>query len=492
MIGPRPRLRSHEPSPKINSSSTGAVKIGAKVASDILNIAADSGGRLSSESNAGDGAFVRGKVDSGFVGALACLTGVYLGLFVYYVGATNLRVPVYDLLGWIMDYAQYWKSGDWGSYFFHPHGEHRIAWTMLLLLIDIEWFRGETIPFLVFGLGCLVVTVGGLAREVLASDLPAALRSMLALFVVLLLTASYLAIQCSVPATSLYLYSTGFSVLSLLLLDGAGEEGKFPTTRRLGAVAASILSAFGVAGGLVAPLVLLWAAWRGRLNPRWRLGICAGAILLFAAYVPGTSVESSFSTLDPTRVLRIFDYAVRLLGLPWSHAPSLVWLGRIVGLVILGASAAVVLRRGLLGGPRGRLERISVGLLIFAMLITGLVSVGRVDVAPDREMPIRYGIFAALAQVGLLLALSPWLARIWAGQGRRHLQWAAAVGALLLSVQQISAGQAAVAGVAQYIDEYRRFAAGQWTPEMIHFVFPDRRGAERGLAIVRGEGIYQN
>jgi hypothetical protein len=432
------------------------------------------------------------RIDRIVLATLAGVTCIYLVLFAYYLDATAIRVPVYDLLAWIMHYARFWNAGDWWAYLWLPHNEHRILWSRLLLLIDIEWFRGNTVPFAVFAIGCLIVLVGGIGREILASSLPAPLRSMLALLAVLLLTTSYIVIDCSIPSFGVFIHTAGFFVLSLLLLDGAGEEGKFPTVRRLGAVASASFSAFGVSGGLLAPVVLLWAAWRGGLGARWLIGIGAVAALLIAVYVPGLPFQGGPGMLDPMRVLHRLDYAVRFLGLPWSHMQSLVWFGRLVGAIVLGASIVIVLRRGFLGMPRERLERISVGLLLFTILMAVLVSVGRADIAADREMPIRYGIFAALAQVGLLLALSSWLARVWEGGGRRPLQWGALGAALLLIVQQVAVGEAGRAVAAQYVEAYRSFAAGRWTPEMNKFVFPDRAAAEQGLAIARAEGIYQN
>jgi hypothetical protein len=258
------------------------------------------------------------------------------------------------------------------------------------------------------------------------------------------------------------------------------------------AVVCAALAVFGLAGGLLAPLVLLWSAWAGRLDRAWLIVIGLVSGVLIATYLPGIPTGGDADSLTWAALPKLADYYVRLLGLPWSHAPSLIWFGRAVGSALLGAGIATILFRAIVQRPSGRLERIGVGLLLFALAATALAAVARSSVAPDRTMPIRYGIFAALAEAGLLLANAPWLERIWQRGGKRPLQWATLAAASVLLVQQVAAGQAAVAVSAQYNDSYRRFAAGQWTPEMEHYVYPNRAEAERARDFMRAEGIYQN
>jgi hypothetical protein len=432
------------------------------------------------------------RLDRAYVVVLASLIGLYVALFAYYVGAAAIRVPVYDMIAWVMHYARYWQAGAWWSYFWLPHNEHRLVWSRLLVLLDIEWFRGSTLPFLLFNVACFGSTLGGIAWEIRACGLPRWLKTTLIAQVVLLLAASYIGVDCSVPILGVYLHMTGFLVLSLVLLDAAGERGRVTTARRVAAIVAAILAAFGTAGGLAAALVLLWAAWRGGLNWRWLVAIGLVAVGLIAAYLPGIPLRQESNAIGSSNLAQIVDYLIRFLGLPWSHAPSLVWFGRIVGVAVLGLAVSTILRQGVLTSPATRLERLGVGLLLFALAIAGIVTLGRINIAPEREMPIRYGIFPALAEVGLLLAYSSQMARFAARGGKRLLQWGTVGIAAVLLVQQVAAGQAAVAVSAQYNDSYRRFAAGQWTPEMEHYVYPDRAEAERARALMQAQGIYQN
>ena len=85
-----------------------------------------------------------------FIPMLGGLIAAYLAIFVYYVWATIIPVPYLDLLQWILRYDQYWRAGDWWNYLWLPHNEHRPIWSLLLVLADIEWCRGTTLPFILF------------------------------------------------------------------------------------------------------------------------------------------------------------------------------------------------------------------------------------------------------------------------------------------------------------------------------------------------------
>src|SRR5215469_10756069 len=97
-----------------------------------------------------------------FLIGLATLIALYLAVFAYYVAATVITVPVYDFMNWILHYEKYWLAADWWHYLWLPHNELRLLWSRLLVLADIEWFRGTGWPFLLVCSACFVLTVGGL------------------------------------------------------------------------------------------------------------------------------------------------------------------------------------------------------------------------------------------------------------------------------------------------------------------------------------------
>jgi hypothetical protein len=430
------------------------------------------------------------RMDRLFVAALALVTIAYLALFGYYLGATSLRVPVFDTIYWVLQYVDYWVTGDWWNYLWLPHNEHRIVWSRLLLIADIEWFGGTTLAFLLVNTACLLVVIAALVREVMASDLAPAVRVTMALMVVLLLATSFNAIYCSVPMMDVFLHTCTFMVLALVLWDGEGDGARHPIARRVLALLAGIVAAFGVSGGILVWPLLLWAAWRGGLRWGWIVAPCLIGAGLAAVYLPGMDRPSVVTDFDPTTLLRMADYFVRFLGLPWSHAPALVNPGRVVGLTTLFLGGYAIVRFGVLQRPRNRLERVAIGLILFGFMTAGLITLGRLNTAPEREMPIRYALFTSLVQVGLVLFAAPWLQRVWAGRGRRLAQSAILAAGALFLAQQVVGGRAGVENIQRYATAYKKFEAGIWTDDM-RMLVGKPIDAQRALDFTRAHGLYR-
>ena len=76
------------------------------------------------------------RLDRAFIAALAAITTVYLFLFGYYLGATGLRVPVVDVIYWILHYLDHWLKGDWSGYLWLAHNGHRLVWSRLLMVAE--------------------------------------------------------------------------------------------------------------------------------------------------------------------------------------------------------------------------------------------------------------------------------------------------------------------------------------------------------------------
>ena len=426
-----------------------------------------------------------------FIPMLGGLIAAYLAIFVYYVWATIIPVPYLDLLQWILRYDQYWRAGDWWNYLWLPHNEHRPIWSLLLVLADIEWCRGSILPFILFDSAFFLLTVGGLVWVIWRTDLAIELRAILTAAVILLLAASYAVIYCSLPIEGIYVHTTGFFVLALVLFDGEEEPGT--TIRRAVAIIAAVFAAFGINSGLLAPLMLLWVAWAGGLSRVWLIAIGLIAAILLACFLPGVPTGQAGHLSDWSALPKMADYFVRLLGLPWSHAPSLVWFGRVVGSVVLGASILTLFRCGLRGPRLQQVERIGLALLMFSLLTTAMMAFGRWDVTPDRPAQIRYTLYVALVEAGLLLANTSWFDWLWLKGHRPLLRWATLAATALLLIQQVVVGQAAVVITSEYKTSYREFVAGEPTTTD-RPVFLEHRPfqSEKALAIIRSLGIYQN
>ncbi len=430
------------------------------------------------------------RTERAFIAVLALITIVYLVLFGYYLGATGLRVPVVDVIYWVLHYIDRWLTGDWWGYLWTPHNGHRLMWSRLLLIADLEWFGGTAIPFLLFGIACFIVLVGAIVREVMASELAPGPRAAVALVVVLLLATAFNGIDCSVPQLGVYLHTCAFAVLALVLWEGRDEGGAHATARRFGAIAAAVGASLGVSGGLLIWPVLHWAAWRGGLGLRWIAILWLVGALLIAAYLHGLDEPGVASPFDVVTLLRMADYVIRFLGLPWSHSASLVNVGRAAGLATLGFGGYAILRLGILRPPRSRLERIAVGLLLFSFMTAAAITFGRLNTAPDREMPIRYALFTSLAQVALLLIAAPWLGRILAGSRRGVAQAVVLLGAVVFLGQQILAGRAGAEGAAQYTAAYRAMEAGKWSPDQEGMV-GNPAVVGRVLSFAHAHGLYR-
>jgi hypothetical protein len=123
-------------------------------------------------------------------------------------------------------------------------------------------------------------------------------------------------------------------------------------------------------------------------------------------------------------------------------------------------------------------------------MTAAIITVGRLNTAPDREMPIRYAIFTSLVQVGLLLVGAPWLARILAGSRGQVARAVILLGAVLFLGQQVLAGRAGAEGAGQYTAAYRAYEAGNPTAEQRAMV-GDPIAVGRVLAFIHAHGLYR-
>ncbi len=221
-----------------------------------------------------------------FKPVLAFATLVHVGLFCIFLYKTIVRVPVLDQLDWVLAYGQTWQAGDWWSYLWQPHNEHRLLVTRLLLVGDIVWFGASNTVFVIFGVLALAAIVRVLLAEVWSSDLRGEPRALLLAAVVFILTASHLAVLVSVAVIGCQLHTVCFVVLALVLLDGTGER-RHPAFRRALAVVFAVLAPFGVAAGLLVWPVMLWTAWRASLGWRWFATIAAIGGMAWMVYLSG-------------------------------------------------------------------------------------------------------------------------------------------------------------------------------------------------------------
>jgi hypothetical protein len=446
---------------------------------------------------------VRALREQPFITLLTTLAALDLGLFVWYLNATIIRRPFWDMYSYVLHYLDYRANGGWWTYLWQPHDLHRPVWSRLLTAFDIQAFSGVSYPFIISSTALQLTTAWLLWRECRAG-VPGRLGWALGCVVLMLVLTSVAAVDCAIPIECAYPQALAFTVLAIVLFDGGEDPGmgnRYAIEWRRGAaLLAAIGAPLGNAVGLAAWPILLWVAWRGRTGRAWMMTIAGVGLVFIVLYLPALSIASTAGTLatgqgiaDVGYWARRANYLLTYLGLPWTRATALLLPGRVLGAVLLGAGVSVVLWRGVFRAPTGRLERISVALIMFSLASALLATVGRVNLAQSDGVlvPVRYSVLLAPLHVGLLWITSPWLTRLWSN---RRSWPAVAVGitvaCVLLLAQQVAAGEAAVATTRRMRATIERFEAGETDPTMTSVIYVDLNQARRELAMIRGAGLY--
>jgi hypothetical protein len=422
--------------------------------------------------------------------ALIAITTVYVALFGYYLQATSIRLPFWDMFAFVQRYLRFREDGALWAYLWAPHVQHRLVWIRLLTAFDVEALRGTGYPFIVFATLCQLLAAGLLCGELRRGPAPPEIRRAVACLVLLLVLTSVSAVDCSIPIVGIYPQALAFALLGLVLFDGAGEGTRLASRwRRIAALAAAAAAGFGNAVGLVIWPILLWSAWRGRAGFGWAAAIAVIGGVYIAFYVHGLPVRRY--AFDGSHPLKVLDYLLTYLGLPWTRSAALAVPGRALGALLLVAGLVAIVQRGLLAVPGGRLERIAVGLILFSLASATLAALGRVDADPQVKVPVRYAVLVAPLHVGLLWLALPWLARQWRLPRRRALiEGGMLAAALLLLAQQVAAGEAAAAKTRSMTAAINRFLTGQRDPEMTSVVYRDLDVAQAAVNAMRRAGVY--
>jgi hypothetical protein len=325
-----------------------------------------------------------------------------------------------------------------------------------------------------------------LVREICRACLPRDLALAVGAAAVFAYSASQLSVLISMAASGVFVHTMLFVILAVVLCDGAGESPQ-GATRRMLAILCALCAPFGVAAGLLIWPVMIWIAWRGRLGLMWLIAVAAIGVAEWIVYLHGDGVPAG-RAIDAASILDMADYAVRLLGLPFSRSPSLAWLGRLLGLACLLSGGFVLLAFARIRPTR--LQRIGTAMILFAFLIAASAAYARSLIAPDHGVPVRYSIFAATGQLGILLAVAEWVAQRVPSFGARTKAAIVAAAAVLVA-QQVAVGVTAADVAGRYAAQWKRFSDGQpWTPEMDLYAYPSRERAEFGLQLLKREHLY--
>ena len=428
-------------------------------------------------------------VEGLFAAGLAVIAAANIVLFFYLVERTSVRVPVYDMTEWLRFYADHASTGDWWGYLWSPHNEHRIVWSRILLLTDLRLFHGGGTAFVIFGTLLLTLSAATISAEIIRSPLSASLKALAVPVAILLLMPAEITVVIGMPANGVFLHTTAFATTAIILLNGSGRSySAISWLRTFAAIVCGCLAAFGVSGGLLIWPVLVWSAWREKLSWSAVTLIAALGSVFVALYVrgmPSTGIQISLGSMP---FIEIIDYAIRFLGLPWSHLHELVWPSRLLGLLLLVAGIYLLVVDSLWSSMM-RLQRIGLALIFFTLLLAAAAAAARSNQTEQGPMPIRYSTMVIPLHVGFLLYALPYLQRIWKGTQRRTLQWLTLGLAIVWLGSQDVVGRFAAEVTDKYNTYWGRFAAGEWDPAMLRYVYPDRAQAEANFAYLSKIGL---
>jgi hypothetical protein len=430
--------------------------------------------------------------------AVSAVAALDLGLFLWYLNAAIIEQPFADMYSLVQQHLTVRDEGGWWAYLWAPHNEHRLVFLRLLLAFDISVFSGISYPFIVVTGVAYTGTAWLLWREC-RKGAPGSFGWVLGCVVLMVVLTSVVAVDIAIPIFNTYVQVVVLVVVAILLfdhseVDGTGA-GQMVRWRRCLALLAGCAAPLALATGWLIWPILFWLAWRSGAGRTWLLAIAGIGAILLIVYLRGLSLTlsgASEMTLIEQLVGRV-DYLFTYMGLPWTRASALQVPGRLVGALLFSVSVGVVCWRGFSRGPSGRLERMAVAMIMFSLFTGVLAALARAGepVVNGVLVPVRYSVMLTPLHVGLLWVVAPALSRLWVDRAR-----ARAVTVCLLSicgalvVQQIAAGQAAVANTQRIRSTIERFLDGQTDADMATVISEDLDAARRELAARRRAGVY--
>ena len=412
---------------------------------------------------------------------------------------TAILSPISDMFAYIDVYLRF-RAGEISllDYLWRAHGEHHLVWIRLLTWADVELFHTRSIPFVIAATAAVVTSAVLVWRQLRHAHPKLGAATSMGLLAPMLMLSTANVTDCSVPINTTYPFTVFFAVLALVLFAGAGAPGSGADLRRLGAVLAAFGASMGTAAGLLTWPILLWVAWRERLNRGW-LAIMAGLSMIYSLFYardlfllglqPALHKDAA-SFVDAMHLYSMAYYFFAFLGLPFTREPSLGLIGLAVGgtLFLAGMSAVVIATFS--NRLAAHLDRIGTGMILLGFGSAALAAVGRSDLFDGLKVPVRYTIFATMLQAGLLCLILPRaVQRFDSVQGRAFLCVIGLMVAIVLLVMQGFIGRSAAqiaAVISRDADCYAQGSqSGSVNPVVTHY--PD--DAAKVLAALRQQGL---
>jgi hypothetical protein len=397
---------------------------------------------------------------------------VQAALFLVLVARTAVLRPVRDMFSWIGAYLQRDSHAGWLAYLWQPHNEHHLALIRLLAAAAVTFCRGNGAPFVVAATSALLAAAWLLYAVWHVEPTP---RRVLAPLAPMLLLTTPAAADCAIPVNAVYPLAVFFIVAAITLFDAQSERTPRTRWRRAAACAAAVLASLASGAGLVAIPALLWAAWRGGAR-NWIIPLGLSAAAYGALYVHGLPIHAALPT-GPGDVLKMADYAIAFAGLPLARVPGCAVAARALGGLLIALGLAALIGDAVKRNDISRLHRVSLALIIAGLSAIALATAGRVDLASNIELPLRYALMVAPLHAGLLgwFVCTQRTIHAWAG--------CALTGMLLLL--QVTTAPALIVASDTISAALDRYDGGARDPSMQQVIFPDLATADRITAALR-------
>jgi hypothetical protein len=422
--------------------------------------------------------------------ALAGLLAIQLAILVYVCAFGLVREPFSDMFDFLRAEFDFERTGDLAGYLAAPHNGQYLVWVRVLTALDVQVLRGSAMIFPVTGGLCILGAGLAIGWEIWRDLNVRLVGAVAAILAVMLAATSVNAIDCVQPINVVYALAFVFAAVAIVLFERAGEAQ--PGQRVVLATLAFVAALAAVAGSAAGAAVFAAMAVSALRHPRQRglavptllVGLCAGAAV-FAGLVgqaPGGG--------PAPQLAKMARYMLAYAGLPWSAIGALARIRLVIGGATISVGVTLLWRGSRRTATAGRLERIGLDLMLFALVTAAMAAVGRADQSAEVVVPVRYAVFMSAFQIGLICRLAPILADRWTAMRRYALPAAGALAVGLL-VQQAAYG----ANVLKTSDIIRRevaaFEAGARSPSLHQTIHPDFNLAAHVEAECRRRGIYQ-
>lgn len=433
------------------------------------------------------------KADRPVIGALATILTAQIAIFGYVAVRGFVRQPFSDMFDFLRAEFDLERGGDLIAYLAAPHNHQHLVWVRVLTALDVQVFHGTALIFLIAASLSILAGATGIGVAIWRGTSVRVVGAIGGLVAMLLMISAANALDCTQPINSVYALAFGFAALAILLFESAAEAERGRTALLL---ALSLTAGLGAVAGSAAGVAVLAALFvsavrqpqnRPLIAPTLLVGLAATALVGSAMIEGGASPPSAGGV---GHAAKIAQYFVVYAGLPWSAAGPLSRIRLATGLATIGVGAILLWRGSRRDGAAGRLERIGLDLILFALVTAAMAALARVDESPAVVVPLRYAVFMSAFQAGVICVLAPMLADRW-DRLKRFATVAALVLALALLAEQAVAGEGVLQTSIIIRNAVAAFDAGARQPEMHQLIHPDFALAARMGAECRKRGLYR-